>query len=316
MASEQKKVYEWKVTGTDLIQRMKSAKNGESFDSDLFRFNKAKWYIKCCPDGQKKGSSGYVGLFLYLAFMPSQWGKVSVKMQLRFIEENKTCNRQYKYEMNGTKGAGFHKLCAQNQLLTHDTFTFEVTIELIQLYDINGKEIEGETEYKVENINNVSENDISLMNVRINSLETRINEIFKMVKKLRNKAENDEKNDGNILNDMKNMKQEMRLLKQTINQNDNKVILSKKDKLKKWLTDEVELPLYYDIFIENGIEDLQVAKMITIDTLKEMQITKIGHRMKIMQNVAVLNANVAVLNANVAMNNNMEGMGKIIDTNQ
>eukprot|EP00483_Globobulimina_turgida_P011186 UN11207 len=100
----------------------------------------------------------------------------------------------------------------------------------------------------------------------------------------------------NVLNEIQCIKRDMILLKENMNGNNNKVMLSKKDKLKKWLTDEVGLPSYYNIFIENGIEDLEVAKLITMETLKEMQITKIGHKMKIMQKVAALNANVERIN--------------------
>ena len=51
-------------------------------------------------------------------------------------------------------------------LTMSETFTFEVKIELLQLYDTNGKEIEDGNEQKMQNMGGNSEND-NLINVRM-----------------------------------------------------------------------------------------------------------------------------------------------------
>merc|ERR1711933_56781 len=65
----------------------------------------------------------------------------------------------------------------------------------------------------------------------------------------------------------------------------------KRTQLKAWLHDEVGLAQYFDVFVDNGIEDLSTAKLLTMETLKAIGIDKIGHCMKILHQVAVLNKN-------------------------
>ncbi len=53
--------------------------------------------------------------------------------------------------------------------------------------------------------------------------------------------------------------------------------------------DEVELGELYKIFIENGVNKLSIVKLLTINELKEMGITKIGHTVKLLYEIAKLN---------------------------
>ena len=61
-------------------------------------------------------------------------------------------------------------------------------------------------------------------------------------------------------------------------------------KLKKWMESEVKLPQYFELLIENGFEDMESIKDITMDHLRDMGIDKIGHRLKFMKSVAALKA--------------------------
>ena len=45
-----------------------------------------------------------------------------------------------------------------------------------------------------------------------------------------------------------------------------------------WLRDTVELPQYYDSFIENGFDKMKVIKYMTKQDLKEIGIEKLGHQ--------------------------------------
>ena len=60
-------------------------------------------------------------------------------------------------------------------------------------------------------------------------------------------------------------------------------------KVKKWLEEEVKLGTLFKRFMETGFDDLDTVKELNNDTLKQMGIEHIGHRIKILENVRLLN---------------------------
>ena len=60
--------------------------------------------------------------------------------------------------------------------------------------------------------------------------------------------------------------------------------------LQKWMENEVKLPQYFELLIENGFEDMESMRDITMEHLREMGMDKIGHRLKLMKSVATLRA--------------------------
>ena len=54
------------------------------------------------------------------------------------------------------------------------------------------------------------------------------------------------------------------------------------------MVDKVGLGEYFDLFIASGIEDLSTASLLTMETIKGMGIDKIGHQMKILNQVIKL----------------------------
>ena len=56
------------------------------------------------------------------------------------------------------------------------------------------------------------------------------------------------------------------------------------------MEDKVNLPQYFELFIENGFGDLKCMRGITMEHLWEMGIDKIGHRMKLMKSIVTLKA--------------------------
>eukprot|EP01084_Bolivina_argentea_P051934 95451_1 len=56
-----------------------------------------------------------------------------------------------------------------------------------------------------------------------------------------------------------------------------------------WLRDEVELPEYIPIFIENGFDDMRAIKIMDKDDLDEIGIQKLGHKKRIIFCIEELN---------------------------
>ena len=61
-------------------------------------------------------------------------------------------------------------------------------------------------------------------------------------------------------------------------------------KLKLWLTEKVQLPEYYDLLIENGIENIWTMLLVTTETLNSIGVNKVGHQLIILDQIKALNA--------------------------
>eukprot|EP01083_Nonionella_stella_P058969 154356_1 len=55
------------------------------------------------------------------------------------------------------------------------------------------------------------------------------------------------------------------------------------EKVRLWLKDEVKLPQYFDLLINDGYDDLEMIADITVDELVKMGVDKSGHRKKIIK---------------------------------
>merc|ERR1719249_457527 len=60
------------------------------------------------------------------------------------------------------------------------------------------------------------------------------------------------------------------------------------NELKQWMENEVKLP-YYRLLRDHGFEDMESIRYITMDDLKEINVHKLGHRKKILREIAKLN---------------------------
>eukprot|EP01084_Bolivina_argentea_P234737 395164_1 len=145
---------------------------------------------------------------------------------------------------------------------------------------------------------------MSALNLKMKSLENIIDSKDQTIEQLKNKINKmegymfDEKQNNQVTDNVTNvtasilsMKKQIKQIQKDINKNNNNVSLSDKKQLKLWFTNVVKLPEYFDIFIEQGFEDLQSVKYVTANELELMGISKIGHKMKLLRFIAKLNEN-------------------------
>merc|ERR1712130_572316 len=65
------------------------------------------------------------------------------------------------------------------------------------------------------------------------------------------------------------------------------------EELRRWLTDEVALPQYVHVFVDNGFEDLVAVQTLNMDILDALDgIDKIGHKLRILKFVEDLRHSV------------------------
>ena len=95
--------------------------------------------------------------------------------------------------------------------------------------------------------------------------------IYKDITKLKNKV-NVEKSD-NIDDEKKNDQKEKK---------EEKILNVKQQKFKQWICDELDLSEYYNLFLKNGFDDIDVVKLLDDNDLKQLGIDKKGSRMKLM----------------------------------
>eukprot|EP00484_Ammonia_sp_Unknown_P022648 CAMPEP_0197027102 /NCGR_PEP_ID=MMETSP1384-20130603/7079_1 /TAXON_ID=29189 /ORGANISM="Ammonia sp." /LENGTH=212 /DNA_ID=CAMNT_0042455899 /DNA_START=71 /DNA_END=709 /DNA_ORIENTATION=+ len=66
---------------------------------------------------------------------------------------------------------------------------------------------------------------------------------------------------------------------------------TEQEKLKEWMTEQVKLPEYYELFVQNGFDRLEFVKMVEDHDLAAMGITKCGHRKQLLRHIALLRHN-------------------------
>ena len=96
-----------------------------------------------------------------------------------------------------------------------------------------------------------------------------------------------------LIQEVNNMKREITKLRQNQNmKNEKQLVLTTKQRiLITWFIEKVKLPQYYEIFVENDLIDFEVVYKITKEELKDMGIVKVGHQMKILQEIEILATN-------------------------
>eukprot|EP01084_Bolivina_argentea_P277426 473613_1 len=112
--------------------------------------------------------------------------------------------------------------------------------------------------------------------------------------------------DGNIYEKLDELQKTLQTL--TVNNNNEVLVNNEKQRFEFWIKNELKLPQYYSTFMGNGIENLNVFQMLTVNELNEMNITKIGHKMQILHAVAELKTKSNKVDGQEGQN--------LVDTNQ
>jgi len=71
-------------------------------------------------------------------------------------------------------------------------------------------------------------------------------------------------------------------------------VVSEEATVRSWMQNDVELPEYTEVFIENGFDRMSMFENLSMEDLNLMGISKLGHRRKIMSEVAKLKGDVLI----------------------
>ena len=61
-----------------------------------------------------------------------------------------------------------------------------------------------------------------------------------------------------------------------------------RQEVQQWLTDKVKLPQYFQVFVQQGFDELESIKDVTKDDLVAMGIDKVGHQRKILKQTELI----------------------------
>ena len=61
-----------------------------------------------------------------------------------------------------------------------------------------------------------------------------------------------------------------------------------RQEVQDWLTDKVKLAQYFQVFVQQGFDDLESIKDITKDDLNAMGIDKVGHQRRILKQAEII----------------------------
>eukprot|EP01084_Bolivina_argentea_P157750 274880_1 len=280
---------------------MRNAAKGTGFRSPTFQLFNLKWELELYPNGGSDKSAGNVVIYLCLCALSPNVKSINVKRKYTFVEGNAESFAQQREITRSKMFCSSWKLAklTTTTLQKFNEFTFKVDVTLYNAFDINGKDITNNfiknDEYKKDA--SVSTEDKQLNAAKLDSIIIQIEKLNKTVSTMQQKMNNlelrmDEEQKNNDSDRIDKLVKEMKTIKQTMSKLSlNNYINPEQQKLKSWLENKVKLPQYYDVFLNNGIDELSVVAMIDKNTLKDMGIDTIGHQVKILNYAKQLNKN-------------------------
>eukprot|EP01083_Nonionella_stella_P016792 46878_1 len=289
--------YTWKITDPSLVRSMKNAKTGSIWKSPIFSIGGFKWNLVVHPNGNDNKSNGYLKLFLGLAFLPAKVKSVAIGKELRLIETDTMRSANSTYEKDHLTLGWKTTTLKTEKLQNLTTLSFSTKIDIHCVIDNEDNDITNQfinindEESKHPPLQYAKQSDQKLIEARLDSLMNSMDKLLNNFQSLEQRVTdveqriNEEQKD-NTNDKLDKLSEEMKVVKHDLRKLSTIPKINPKQlELKSWLENEVGFPMYYDTFMEHGIEDLSIASMLTMETIKSMGIDKIGHQMKILRAV-------------------------------
>eukprot|EP01083_Nonionella_stella_P282593 961570_1 len=130
-------IHEWKVTEKSLLQAIRTAVPGQSFNHH-FKLHKLDWFLKFYPNGTKQSKEGNVFLLLYLRSTP-EISRMSATCKVWLSELDKG-REHYKDFNDKNKYTGWRSgLVNTSEIKDLSELTFQVTITIYEIYNKDEK---------------------------------------------------------------------------------------------------------------------------------------------------------------------------------
>ena len=240
-------------------------------------------------------------LMLYLVTLPPKVTKVTASYTLFCEELDAEYLTSTDFTFSGDQLAWPTGICENEDVMQLSSFTFAVELNLAAVYNENDEDIidqyignrakSPQKRPQSESTANLSKIGQSLksLTVRVDSLTAAMEAIQKQMISMQTRMDEEQKENTNDvqqqIDEMKASLQKLIMKSDVIDDNTEEAVF------KKWIVNTLKYPEYYELFVENGVDTLNVAKLVTKSELKAIGINKIGHQLKIMEGIQALKQN-------------------------
>eukprot|EP01084_Bolivina_argentea_P146358 256293_1 len=279
----------------DTLEVFKHSHNGKTFESPIFDH---MFRLRVYPNGETIKNKGFTSVYLKLCVVPSCVSKMNVKFTMKCdqTDANYSANKEFSFDK---RSDGEKKFMRLTEIETFESVTFTVDFDIV-----NVEFIAMEEERDLHWVYGAVQMDNVLASVS-NDEDVMVKQM-KFDKKLETLTKNMNANNDVIKEMQKNMNQMMQQMKdiesiiigsrksneelddekvstkyEDVAPNDNQA----ESVMVKWMKETVKLPQYVSLFNENGLDDMETIKSITMKELIMIGVGIVGHRIKIINEI-------------------------------
>lgn len=237
---------------------------------------------------------GNAVLMLCLCSLPPKVGQIDCEFKVIFKELGVACSATTSDD-GAHKSFGWSKgRCMTADILKLKEFTFGVVINVYAVYNKNGDDVtDSYIEQSISSLSIAESSNVTKslrsLTVRLDSLTVAMDTMQKQMVIMQTRLDEEEKENSN------DVKQQIDDIKSTVQQlvRGSHIVqmnteVTEEALFRKWVVNTLNYPEYYELFVENGVETINVAKLLTKSELRMIGINKIGHQLKIMQSIEAL----------------------------
>eukprot|EP01083_Nonionella_stella_P086051 238805_1 len=290
--------YTWNITDPTLITQIKTAKPLQTFKSPVFSMFNFRWFLSLYPNGHSQNLIGKTDIFLHLTVLPEKVKSMRINRKYTLAELDVSFDRMLTITHEHLHAASWSAGTVKtSQIQKCNQFTFKVDLDLFAVFDNDGNDITNRYLRNKEIITDphASSQDMSLKTAVLDSIVMQMEQMSSKINAMQQQMNNmelrlnEEQKHDDVDGRLNKMMDEIKSIKRTVNAlSANHNLNPKQQKVKLWLENKVELAQYFDIFLNNGIDELSVVALLDKATLKDIGIDVIGHQMKILNHAKKL----------------------------
>jgi len=285
------------------LEKFKSAANGQEFKSTYFESGGFRWCLRIFPNGSNKAKQGNVNFFVGLRSMPPQYTKIATDVTLSLKEANINASFPAEFtETHLTRGwiTGTLKTA---DLQKFSSLTFGAKVEVHDVYGASGNILQSDGDEQKQKTPALSKQSSELIldkqnvhDTRLDGLTRRIEELLLKFDSIENSIDSLTEKQYETDTSLNDVVKEMNAIKKCLGDEykgaEEIELTEDNQKVQRWLENECKQGQYFRLFVQNGVDNMAICKLLSMDNLEAMGISKLGHRVQIAHQIARLSEKV------------------------
>ena len=250
----------------------------------MFRMHDFLWQLSFKVDFNDVANNPV--MMLNLVSLPPKVKKITAAYTMFFDDLDVRYTKSNAFENDGDKFAWAQGQCDTEDVMKLSSFAFGVELQLAAVYNHEDQDIVDQ--YIANSGKSAIPPTAPSSNIMesLQALTARVDSLAAAVEAIQIRLGEEEKENTNDLqqqiDEIKATLQKLTVKSDVIEDNTEEAIF------KKWVVNTLKYPEYYELFVENGVDTLNVAKLLTKSELKAIGINKSGHQLKIMECIQAL----------------------------